>query len=238
MKNKVDVRIRKKIYRAKHRKRINKYARDYYQKRIHHFRVQKRNAQNKHYHKDIEKSRAYQRKWNKQNRKKASKYITTWRNKNRAKHNAWRRENYRKNKEKMRAYRIKNYWKNPEKQRAEHRIWYRKNVDKVKYYGKKHREINKLKVVMHYGKGKPECACCGEKEMSFLTIDHINGGGNKHRAKLGNKSFGGNFYKYLIDNNFPINPPLQVLCYNCNLSRSHLGYCPHKKDTNEIKPSK
>lgn len=229
MKNKNDVRIKKQIYRAKHRKRINEYARQYYQRRLLHFKAEKRNASRKRYHKNIEKSRAYQRNWNKQNRKKATEYHTKWRYKNEAKHNAWRRENYAKNKEKMRAYRMENYWKNPEKQRAEHRVWYRKNKEKVDAYSKKSREINKLKVIMHYGKGKPECACCHEKEITFLTLDHIGGGGNKHRKRLGNNGNGSAFYQWLISNNYPKDPPLRVLCHNCNFAFAHFKNCPHKK---------
>ena len=37
----------------------------------------------------------------------------------------------------------------------------------------------KLEVFMHYGKGK--CACCGEEDLRFLTMDHILGGGGQHR---------------------------------------------------------
>ena len=35
-----------------------------------------------------------------------------------------------------------------------------------------------------YSEGQPKCACCGEKELSFLTIDHINGKGNIHRKEM------------------------------------------------------
>ena len=37
----------------------------------------------------------------------------------------------------------------------------------------------------HYGS---ECACCGEKEIAFLSIDHINGGGLRHLKEIGAKS--------------------------------------------------
>lgn len=38
----------------------------------------------------------------------------------------------------------------------------------------------RLEALQAYG-GK--CACCGESNVEFLAIDHINGNGNKHRAE-------------------------------------------------------
>lgn len=48
-----------------------------------------------------------------------------------------------------------------------------------------HRRRNKLKVLDHYSNGTMVCACCGEKNIEFLTIDHIDGGGHTHRKLLG-----------------------------------------------------
>src|SRR5579859_8227770 len=39
----------------------------------------------------------------------------------------------------------------------------------------------KKSVLDHYGWA---CACCGETVVAFLCIDHVNGGGNKHREEL------------------------------------------------------
>jgi hypothetical protein len=39
-------------------------------------------------------------------------------------------------------------------------------------------------VFNHYGK---VCACCGESNPIFLSIDHIGGGGTKHRHKVKKK---------------------------------------------------
>lgn len=67
------------------------------------------------------------------------------------------------------------------------------------------------------------CACCGETEKLFLSIDHINGGGHKHRKSL--KS--GHFYEWLRDQKYPNG--YQVLCMNCNCGRHRNGgICPHK----------
>lgn len=83
----------------------------------------------------------------------------------------------------------------------------------------------KQKVFEHYG---TECACCGEKNLLFLSLDHINNDGNVHRqAVYGKNGRGGlKMYKWLIANDFP--DDIQILCYNCNIGK-HLngGICPH-----------
>ena len=76
----------------------------------------------------------------------------------------------------------------------------------------------RLTCINHYG-GK--CACCGEMRYEFLTIDHINGGGGKHRAEIG-----GHIYRWLIKNNMPLG--FRVLCHNCNASIGLYNYCPHQ----------
>ena len=78
----------------------------------------------------------------------------------------------------------------------------------------------RIKVVDHYG-GK--CACCGETHKEFLAIDHINGGGNKHRKE--NKIH--SLHKWLIRHNYPSG--FRILCNNCNFSLGAFGYCPHQK---------
>lgn len=77
-------------------------------------------------------------------------------------------------------------------------------------------------VLEHYG-GK--CACCGEDEWKFLTIDHINNDGAAHRRVVKTYITG-----WLIKNNFP--PGFQILCHNCNFTKEAYGGCPHQ----EVKP--
>jgi len=88
---------------------------------------------------------------------------------------------------------------------------------------KKYRQRKKIEVINHYG-GK--CACCGESNIEFLAIDHINGGGNKHLKELFGHVGGGDFYRWLIRNDFP--EGYRVLCHNCNFSLGVYGYCPHQ----------
>jgi hypothetical protein len=77
------------------------------------------------------------------------------------------------------------------------------------------------------------CACCGETNPGFLSLDHIDGGGNKHRRKINRKS-GIGFQYWLKKNSFPLG--FQVLCYNCNLGHAFAGNgtCPHKFNSKEI----
>jgi len=77
----------------------------------------------------------------------------------------------------------------------------------------------RLACLYHYGRA---CACCGEREISFLQIDHVNGGGRRHREEVGN------LYAWLRRNGFP--EGFQTLCANCNWGK-HLndGVCPHQR---------
>ena len=79
-------------------------------------------------------------------------------------------------------------------------------------------------VYNHYSGTPPQCACCGEDQIVFLEVDHINGDGNKHRREIGVRG-GRGLYKWLIENNFP--EGFRILCRNCNWGHRVLGYCPH-----------
>jgi hypothetical protein len=77
-------------------------------------------------------------------------------------------------------------------------------------------------VLEFYGGIPPRCKCCGESEVKFLSIDHINGGGRKHRD-----SIKGSVYSWIIKNDFPVG--FQILCHNCNQARGYYGKCPHEE---------
>ncbi len=71
----------------------------------------------------------------------------------------------------------------------------------------------RIRVLKHYGGDPPKCACCGELEIEFLTIDHVNG------------------VDHSLPNSNGGSPPgeFQILCWNCNCAKGKLGYCPHKR---------
>jgi hypothetical protein len=85
------------------------------------------------------------------------------------------------------------------------------------------RKIRKA-VLNHYG---PKCACCGESRLDFLAIEHIDGGGLRHRREvLGaqHKSLA----VWLRANKYP--PGFRLLCHNCNCARGWYGKCPHETE--------
>lgn len=93
------------------------------------------------------------------------------------------------------------------------RAWAKENSRKV-------REA----AISHYG---TVCACCGESDIGFLTIDHINDDDAEHRRLNGRMPI----QHILKRDNYP--EGFQILCYNCNLGRqfntTNKGICPHKQ---------
>lgn len=76
------------------------------------------------------------------------------------------------------------------------------------------------------------CKCCSEDQLDFLTLDHVNGDGAEHRRAVGRG--GTAFYQWLRRNNYPNDPPLEVLCWNCNIGRyRNSGVCPHSDGRND-----
>lgn len=72
-----------------------------------------------------------------------------------------------------------------------------------------------------------KCACCGETEPKFLTIDHIANNSAEMRRNGEHGQSGTSFYQYLRRNNFPAG--FQTLCMNCNLGKHRNGgICPHQ----------
>lgn len=70
------------------------------------------------------------------------------------------------------------------------------------------------------------CACCGETERAFLSIDHINNDGAEHKRQ-NNIRTGEQMYRWLGRNNYP--DGFQVLCMNCQWGkRNNGGVCPHQ----------
>ena len=114
---------------------------------------------------------------------------------------------------------------------------YRANRQHVREVQNRRRRAMKYEVLIHYSKDPPECACCGEWLLPFLSIDHIEGGGTKHRKNLGGKYSVADLYRWLKDQGYPAG--FRVLCYNCNIGRAHnLGICPHETMTKDSRNRK
>lgn len=126
-------------------------------------------------------------------------------------------------------YSLKSYYKNKEKNREKRRNYSQsiQNNPELKKRKNKNNKIwrdkIKLKILIRYGGNPPKCACCEEKQIKFLTIDHINNDGANHRKKIGR---GSKIYFWLYKKKIMSN--IQILCFNCNASKGIYGECPHK----------
>jgi hypothetical protein len=97
------------------------------------------------------------------------------------------------------------------------------NRERIRLAQVKMRQKLREEIFAHYDN---KCACCGESEAAFLTIDHVNNDGAEHRRELGKPS-GTVFYFWLRKNNYP--EGFQALCWNCNCGkRINKGVCPHE----------
>jgi len=83
----------------------------------------------------------------------------------------------------------------------------------IKECNKKQAKKLRMDILNHYSNEKIICALCSCDIVEVLTIDHINGGGNKHRKKE-NMIGGSMLYRWLRKNNYP--DGFRVLCRNCN----------------------
>lgn len=146
------------------------------------------------------------------------KYHAEWRAKNKEKWAKYGKKWYDENREKRQKSIKKWATENPEKRAEITRKWYLENRSKKANEQWERLLRYKTQVMEAYG-GK--CSCCGEKDITFLTVEHLNRNGDEHRKVVGN------FYKWLIQNNFP-KEGLSILCMNCNWAERHGRKCPHK----------
>lgn len=157
----------------------------------------------------------YFKDWYKKNKDRQLENVKRWKFQNKEKFKIILKKN--KSKPETKEYQ-NNYTKN----------WRKNNMEKRKQTDKKRYEKQKKIVLDHYSNNTLRCNCCNEDNYQFLTVDHINGGGNKHRKEIGQLTL----YKWLIDNNFP--KGFQILCFNCNFGKRTSLECPHKSITRSI----
>lgn len=109
------------------------------------------------------------------------------------------------------------------------------DIKRAEEYRKKYPEKHRKWCMEHYYRlrdeaimayGGHKCACCGEIEPLFLTLDHINNDGCKWREA--NKDHrGATLFRWLKRNNWP--KGYQILCLNCNQGKHrNKGICPHQ----------
>lgn len=145
-----------------------------------------------------------------------------------------RKKYYLKNKEasleKSRKYRERH----PEKIKKFNSRYYRENKqwwtnwreNNKERWGRiqiSYRQRLKEQAISAYG-GK--CSCCGEDKLEFLTLEHVNHDGKKHRDMVWS------VYRDLRRRGWPKNG-ITVFCWNCQMATRFGDKCPHKARTNE-----
>ena len=73
---------------------------------------------------------------------------------------------------------------NPEKASRNKRNYVLRHPERRKMSSKAYNARKRMEALTHYGGNPPRCACCGESHVEFLSIDHINGGGRRHKKKI------------------------------------------------------
>lgn len=108
-------------------------------------------------------------------------------------------------------------------QRDHWKEYYAEHKEELKTKAKyNNRRVRFLALLAYSAGAKPQCAQCKIDDFDVLTIDHIEGGGNKHRRQLRVGS-GTNFFYWLKRNDYP--EGYQVLCWNCNVRKRFVGGC-------------
>jgi len=92
------------------------------------------------------------------------------------------------------------------------------------------------------------CACCGEFNPKFLTLDHVKNNGvdkrtltvwerpPRFKTPMPRASYRPTeyFLRDAVKNYQP--EEYQILCYNCNCARAHNdGICPHEQESGDAK---
>jgi len=193
-----------KLFRLTHKEEIKKRHKQYYLKNI-----EKEKLRNKKYYlKNIEKARIVRRTYYINNKDKAVQYGKEYRLKNKEKMKEWQKKYHIVYKDKLRKY-YQNY--------------YYLNKDEI--YKKSKISNYKRKIDCFNAYGGCICKCCGEKEIGFLSLDHVENDGADERRKLKKQ----NIYQYLKNNKYPDKHRYQVLCMNCQYGKKlNNGVCFHK----------
>ena len=115
--------------------------------------------------------------------------------------------------------------------------WLKNNPRRAQATQKLGHRRRRLAALLAYG---CECECCGIKNPEFLSFQHANGNGKKHRDTFPRGV--DPFLKDIKDRGYPVRFDLpdgtpihiKILCHNCHYSTDHYGYCPHKEDKSDF----
>lgn len=119
------------------------------------------------------------------------------------------------------------YQKDPEKHAERSRQWRKDNPEKwrelMRQSNRRQRDRLRTEMFAAYGNS---CSCCGESELLFLDLDHINNDGALDRQVNG---CGVKLLGRLKKAGWP-KDQYQLLCSNCNQGKQRNGgICPHQQ---------
>lgn len=101
-----------------------------------------------------------------------------------------------------------------EETREKARKWTQENPERKRLVTEKANQRVRIETLTYYGQGKLSCIKCGFSDILALTLDHINGDGNKHRRRDKKIAMGGvPLYYQLRKQGYP--KGYQTLCMNC-----------------------
>ena len=176
------------------------------------YKVRNRANQRNYYHDHIEEP-AFKDKWRRQ-----------WAKQSRRR---WKDPNYRQQHSIRGKEYIRRVMADPvahEHRKERCREYYKKEAKKLRASSLRYHRKWWGTFLAMYGN---QCACCGETEKKFLTLDHINNDGNEERKRTSSRSNATYLWKYACDH-FD-KERYQILCYNCNMGKNrNKGICPHK----------
>ena len=104
------------------------------------------------------------------------------------------------------------------------RRWRNGNPQSARDSARRARRKTRQAILTMYG---DRCACCGDDHEEFLALDHVNGGGAKHRKSVGTTSSTAVYRSVLNEGYHP--ERYRILCHNCNMALALYGYCPHDR---------
>ncbi len=106
-----------------------------------------------------------------------------------------------------------------------HRRYYQKNRDRFRVAHQEYRRRLRQEMIEAYGGA---CSCCGESELAFLSLEHLNGDGKAHRLQFGERGNNDGVVRDLKRRGWP-KDGYTILCFNCNMGKAvNGGICPHQ----------
>lgn len=103
------------------------------------------------------------------------------------------------------------YLEHKESKREYSKRYNQKHKEEISLYQHNYRQGVKKEVLAYYSNSnEPKCLWCGESRLVCLTLDHVGGGGAKHRKELRAE-----LYRWLKKQGYP--DGYQTLCANCQL---------------------